>query len=272
MKGFDSLTGFVLVTAFAGIVLTLPQQSSASAAAAPRISGASAQPLDDSSTAADAAARLNKKQFQNVKVTVNGGVAALTGSVDLYEYKNDAQKRVLHAKGVTAVRNDIRVTGTNVSDHDLQAKLSEELAYDPNAYGRTFDAITLNVSDGVVTLGGHAHNYVDRDSALSIVSTTPGVKDVVDNLEVDPVSPMDDRIRMEVARAVYGFPSLNKYAINPVKPIRIAVQNGNVELYGVVDSKADKDAANIRANGVAGVFSVKNYLQVAGEPAEAPKQ
>ena len=77
---------------------------------------------------------------------------------------------------------------------------------------------------------------------------------------------------MAVARAVYGFPSLNKYAIDPVKPIRISVQNGNVELYGVVDSEADKDAAFIRANGVPGVFSVKNYLQVANQPAEVQKQ
>jgi osmotically-inducible protein OsmY len=79
---------------------------------------------------------------------------------------------------------------------------------------------------------------------------------------------MDDQIRLQVARAVYGFASLNRYAIDPAKPIRIAVQNGNVALYGVVDSEADKDAAGIRANGVPGVFSVKNYLQVAGQPAE----
>jgi hyperosmotically inducible protein len=71
-----------------------------------------------------------------------------------------------------------------------------------------------------------------------------------------------------VARAVYGFTALNKYALDPAKPIRISVQNGNVELYGVVDSEADKDVAYMRANGVPGVFSVKNYLQVAGQPAE----
>jgi osmotically-inducible protein OsmY len=79
---------------------------------------------------------------------------------------------------------------------------------------------------------------------------------------------MDWGIRVAVARAIYGYPSLNRYAIDPAKPIRISVQNGNVELYGEVDSKADKDVAYIRANSVPGVFSVKNYLQVAGQPAE----
>jgi osmotically-inducible protein OsmY len=112
---------------------------------------------------------------------------------------------------------------------------------------------------------------VDKDSALALVSTYPGVKDVVGEIEVDPTSIMDDRIRFEVARAVYGYMSLNKYAVDPAKPIRISVQNGHVELYGVVDSQADKDTAFMRANGVSGVFGVKNYLQVAGQPSEAEK-
>jgi osmotically-inducible protein OsmY len=101
-----------------------------------------------------------------------------------------------------------------------------------------------------------------------LVSLYPGVKEVNEDIQVDPVSIMDDRLRLEVARTVYGYPSLNKYAIDPAKPIRISVQNGNVELYGVVDTQADKDVAYLRANGVPGVFSVKNYLQVANEAPE----
>ncbi len=112
---------------------------------------------------------------------------------------------------------------------------------------------------------------MDRNAILGLVSTTKGVKDVTDNIEVDPTSIMDDQTRVAVARAVYGDPQLNKYAINPEKPIRIQVKNGNVELYGTVDSKSDKDLAYLRANGVPGVFSVKNYLQVAGQPAEQPR-
>jgi hyperosmotically inducible periplasmic protein len=123
-----------------------------------------------------------------------------------------------------------------------------------------------------VTLGGHARTDVDRDSALALVSTYPGVKDVIDNILVDPVSIMDDETRLAVARAVYGFPSLSKYAMDPARSIRISVQNGHVELSGVVDSQADKDTANIRANGVFGVFSVKNDLQVASQPSESDKR
>ena len=112
---------------------------------------------------------------------------------------------------------------------------------------------------------------MDKDSALALVSTYPGVKDVVDEIDVDPVSMMDDQTRMAVARAVYGYGMLNKYAIDPAKPIRISVQNGHVELYGMVDSQADKDVAFIRANAVSGVFEVKNYLLVANPQASKKK-
>jgi osmotically-inducible protein OsmY len=105
-----------------------------------------------------------------------------------------------------------------------------------------------------------------------VVENYPGVKDVIDNIEVAPVSPMDDRIRLAEGRAIYGFPQLNKYAIDPAKPIRITVVNGNVTLSGVVDSQADKDVANIRANGVTGVFKVVNNLEVVGSTAEKPEK
>lgn len=217
--------------------------------------------------------KLNKSQFKDVKVTVDNGIATLTGTVNLYEYKMDAANRVRKAKGVTAVRDEIQVAGPNVPDEQLKAKLAEKLQYDRVGYGTTtFNAISIGVQNGVVTLGGHAYSYPDRDSAVAMVSTYPGVKDVIDDIEVDPTSIMDDQTRLAVARAIYGFPSLNKYAMNPAKPIRISVQNGHVSLYGVVDSEADKDTAALRANAVPNVFSVKNYLQVAGQPSEKSQQ
>jgi hypothetical protein len=86
----------------------------------------------------------------------------------------------------------------------------------------------------------------------------------VDDIQVAPVSPMDDRLRIQLARTIYGTPQLQKYALDPAKPIRITVINGHVTLTGVVDNKMDKDVANIRANSVPGVFSVNNQLQIAG--------
>jgi hyperosmotically inducible periplasmic protein len=257
----------LLTATVAAALLGLPQISSA----APRATAPQAT-QGSSPAAADAAGRLNKKQFSNVKVDVDAnGTATLTGTVDLYEYKVEADKRVHKAKGVTAVRDDIQVAGPNIPDDQLRAKLAEKLTYDRVGYGNVFDAIGIEVQNGVVTLGGHALDYPSKDSAVGLVSTYPGVKEVVDNIQVDPVSPMDNGIRIAEYRAIYGFPSLNRYAIDPAKTIRITVQSGNVELDGVVDSQADKDTAGIRANGVPGVFSVKNNLQVANQQPERQK-
>jgi hyperosmotically inducible periplasmic protein len=213
--------------------------------------------------------KLNKSQFKNIQVAVENGIVKLTGSVEVFSAKEDADKRVHGVKGIKAVDNEIEVAGPEISDADLQDKLIKAISYDRVGYGTTpFNAISVNVSNGVVTLGGSAYGPVDADSAVAVAANTKGVKDVVNEIKVDPVSPMDDRIRRAVYRAVYGFPSLNRYAIDPAQPIRISVQNGNVTLYGVVDSQGDKDAAGIRANGVPGVFKVTNNLQVAGKQPE----
>ncbi len=241
-------------------------QAAGTAEQAPAIS-----PAVSSSASSDAAAKLNKKQYRDVKVTVNNGTATLTGTVDLYVYKADATKRVSKVNGIAAVHDLIEVAGPTVPDQQLQDKLQEKLAYDRVFYGNAFNAISLGVQNGVVTLGGHALSFNSRYSALGLVSTYPGVKDVVDEMQVDPVSLIDWGIRRGVYRAIYGYPMFTKYAINPAKPIRISVQNGNVELYGSVDSQADKDVAFLRANGVPGVFSVKNYLYVPNQPSKGQK-
>ena len=214
---------------------------------------------------------LDNKRFADVKAAVANGIVTLTGTVDVYATKEDAEHKIHHKKGVIAVHNAIEVGhgDAQVPDTELRNKLAEKLAYDRVGYGTTaFNSFTIGVQDGVVTLGGVAYGPTDKDSAVSLVAHYPGVKDVVDNIEVAPLSPNDDRIRLDAARAIYGFAQLNRYAIDPAKPIRITVVNGNITLTGVVDSQADKDVAGIRANGVPGAFKVTNLLQVATQRGE----
>jgi hyperosmotically inducible protein len=220
----------------------------------------------DSQQQADLQKALNKKQFANVHGTVENNVAVLTGTVDVFDDKEAADKKAHHVKGIKGVDNEIQVSGPTIPDAELQQKLVKAIAYDRVGYGTTpFNAIAVEVQNGVVTLGGHAYGPVDADSAVGVASNMKGVRDVINEIQVDPLSPMDDRIRIQAFRTIYGFPTLNKYAIDPAKPIRISVVNGNLTLYGVVDSEADKDAAGIRANTVPGVFKVTNDLQVANQ-------
>ena len=206
---------------------------------------------------ADVHKALDNKKFSNVQVSIHGPEVVLTGTVDNYAAKEEADNRVHHVKGVKGVENDIQVGGAAVEDTELRNKLAKGLAYDRVGYGTTaFNAINIGVHNGVVTLSGTVYGPTDKDSAISLVANTPGVKDIVDNLEVAPLSPMDDQLRIRLANAIYGAPELQKYAVNPEKPIRITVVNGNVTLTGVVDSKMDHDVAGIRANTVPGVFKV----------------
>jgi hyperosmotically inducible protein len=206
----------------------------------------------------------SKDKWRGVTSSTDDGIATLQGSVKLLVDKLDVGKKVDKLDHVAGVRNHVEVEG-NVPDQQLQQQLADKLRYDRIGYGIAFNALGLNVQNGVVTVSGDVRDYPARDSALSLIATTPGVKDVVDNINVLPVSPMDDDIRLRVARAIYGHPALTRYANDPQAPIRIVVENGHVTLYGVVNSQMDKQIAETQAKSVPNVFSVDDKLVVAGQ-------
>jgi hyperosmotically inducible protein len=131
-------------------------------------------------------------------------------------------------------------------------------------YYSLFDWLQFEVQpDGAVTLTGEVTRPTLKSDAENVVKKIEGVEKVVNQIEVLPLSPNDDRIRRAVYRAIFNFNSpLFRYATGAVPSIHIIVKNGNVTLKGVVASQADSSLANIKAKGVSGVFSVKNELSV----------
>ena len=129
-------------------------------------------------------------------------------------------------------------------------------------YLDVFDYIAFKVDGFTVTLLGQVVRPSLKSDCENVVKRIEGVEKVDNQIEVLPPSPMDDRLRTRLFRAIYGYPSLQKYALGVQKPIRIIVKNGNVSLEGVIDSQGDKNIAGIRANSVSGIFSVTNNLQV----------
>jgi len=126
-----------------------------------------------------------------------------------------------------------------------------------------FDNLAYKVEGYKVTLLGQVTRPVLKSDAGNAVKGIEGVEQVDNQIEVLPVSPMDDGLRRRLFLAIYGYPSLRRYDMPVIKPIRIIVKNGHVTLEGVVDSEADKNVAGLRANTVPGIFSVTNNLQVA---------
>ena len=143
----------------------------------------------------------------------------------------------------------------------IQKEVRHELVMLP--YLTVFDNLGYKVDGYDVTLVGQVTKPSLKSDAEAAVKRIEGVEKVDNQIEVLPLSPMDDRIRQNLYRAIYGYPALQRYAMPVLKPIRLMVKNGHVTLEGVVDSEADKNIVGMRANGVSGVFSVKNNLIVA---------
>ncbi len=129
-------------------------------------------------------------------------------------------------------------------------------------YFGVFDYIAFKVEGYNVTLLGQVVKPVTKSDAEGAIKHIEGVEKVDNQIEVLPPSGMDDGLRVQLYRAIYGYPALEKYALGVQKPIRIIVKNGHVSLEGVIDNDTDKNLAGIRANGVPGIFSVANNLQV----------
>jgi hyperosmotically inducible protein len=129
-------------------------------------------------------------------------------------------------------------------------------------YFGVFDYIAYKVDGYNVTLLGQVVRPTLKSDAGNVVKRIEGVEKVDNQIEVLPPSPMDDGLRLRLFHAIYGYTPLEKYELGVQKPIRIIVKNGRVTLEGVVDSEADKNLVGLRANGVPGIFSVTNNLQV----------
>ena len=129
-------------------------------------------------------------------------------------------------------------------------------------YFGVFDYIAFKVEGFNVTLIGQVIRPTLKSDAEKAVKGIEGVEKVDNQIEVLPPSPADDRLRQRLFRAIYQYAPLQKYELGVQKPIRIIVKNGHVTLEGVVDNETDKNLAGMRANGVSGIFSVTNNLQV----------
>lgn len=201
------------------------------------------------------------------KSLVLGALVAVSGSILLLTSTG-------YAHAVQRLKPQPAITFNSPADHNkghVQA-LGEEVRHQlvTLPYYSVFDWLQAQVKpDGSVTLLGEVTRPVLKDDAETRVKRLEGATSVKDNIEVLPLSTMDDQLRVALYRSIYSFNSpLFRYATQSLPPIHIIVKNGNVTLKGIVATQADSDIANIAANQVPGVFEVKNELQIEGSTDE----
>ena len=148
----------------------------------------------------------------------------------------------------------------SLGDPQLKERIRKELVTLP--YYGVYDNLSFEVNGGTVTLTGHVVRPITRSDAEHRVKKTGGVNNVINNIEVLPLSSFDDAIRVRTYRAVFRTDGLYRYALGANPSIHIVVNHGHVTLEGVVSNASDRQMAFMAANGVSGVFSVTNNLRV----------
>lgn len=145
-------------------------------------------------------------------------------------------------------------------DERISREVRHELLMLPNY--TLFDDLRYSVSNGNVQLLGEVNSGALRSQAEKSVKGIEGVNGVTNHIQVLPPSPMDDRIRIAVARSVFGAGGLSRYGWEAAPSIHVIVKNGRVRLVGVVNSEGDKNLAGMQARQISGVFDVANELTV----------
>ncbi len=195
-----------------------------------------------------------------VNVQVKNGVATLTGTVDSYGEELHAVRAARHQHGVREVMNDITVSPSGVTPRQILKKARYNVLTYP--FYTIFDHITLAAQGNRLIVGGQVTQPFMKSDLGNILADIKGVTYMKNNIKVLPLSFMDDHVREEIAERIYGDPVFANYANQANPPIHIVVDNGNVTLYGVVNSNVDRQEAMIDARFAATYFGLKNDLRV----------
>jgi len=199
----------------------------------------------------------------DVQVSLNNGVATLTGTVDCLGVKMDAERAARKVDDVTEVVDNITIHAEDVTPRQIVEQAGHDiLTY--YAYS-IFDNITLDAQGDRLIVNGQVTQPYKKQDIGNFLAHVKGVADLENNLEVLPTSEYDESLRLAIARAIYNDPYFVRYADQARPPIHITVKNGNVTLEGVVASQMDRTKAETDARLAATYFSFTDNLQIEGK-------
>jgi hyperosmotically inducible periplasmic protein len=162
--------------------------------------------------------------------------------------------------GMASIPKGTATSAPNVKPKDLQDRVLHTLLMLPN-YG-VFDELGFTLQGDTVILNGEVRRAILKSESEAAVRKMAGVANVINNVEILPLSPMDDSLRVATYRAVYSMPGFERYEIQAFKPIKIIVKNSNITLDGVVGLPLDKILAEKAARNVPFALSITNNLTI----------
>jgi hyperosmotically inducible protein len=228
-------------------------------AAAPLLMAKSG-PEPDQAVAAHVEKRLRDANFDSIHVNVSAGIADLTGTVDRFSKAEKAASIAKKTSGVTGVRNEIEIASEQ-NDQQIARAVTHEIRMYPHY--SIFDWVQGDVKNGVVTLRGSVREPWYAKDYANLAAQVRGVKSVRNELEVLPLSPFDNQIRAQVARAIYANPAIGtRYGFQALPSVHIIVKNGNVRLEGAVLNQMDKTIIEMAARRAGLSFRVEDNLQI----------
>ena len=196
----------------------------------------------------------------HVNVQVKNGIATLTGTVNSYGEKLQAVRAARHQHGIREVTDDITVSPSGVTPQQILKRARYQvLTY---SFYTIFDHITLEARGNRLIVGGQVTQPYKKSDLGNILGNIKGVTYLQNNIKVLPTSLFDDQIREEIAERIYGDPMFDNYGNQANPPIHIIVDNGQVTLYGAVNSQVDRQEAEVDARFAATYFGLKNDLRV----------
>jgi len=175
--------------------------------------------------------------------------------------------------GPALADESVRAVAAPGVDADIQSEVVDAvLGY---VHYDVFDSVGASVEDGVVTLTGSVLQPWHKDDIQKRVARLEGVREVKNQIRVQPASIFDDRLRVQLYRQIYGPGMFERFASLANPPIHIIVENGNITLTGLVNSQVEKVALESIARGTL-AFKVDNQVQVESdlnkEPSKAPSR
>ncbi|MCX6833563.1 MAG: BON domain-containing protein [candidate division Zixibacteria bacterium] len=229
-----------------GILLVLAMNSFLFAAVAPVAKVVSVAPAQERGKQKEALKNVIEEklaakkllQGDNIQVTVEDGKVLLDGTVNSLGEKRRVDAIVRRISSSSLVENRLLIAGHEITDSALAANVQQAIDY--SVFYSVFDWIKVKAKAGVVTLVGVAAEPWAEDSFMSVAASVRGVKEVLDEVELLPVSIRDNEIRHIAATAIYRELFFKPLSTAPNPPVHIIVNNGNVILAGWVHSDLDR--------------------------------